>query len=339
MNLLYALKIDAYSHITPLKYMQALEKVMPEDCHKKIAPTPPLYDLNERFRIMDKFEGLVQVLTLSWPAIEEIGDPAKAVDLARLANDELAELVFHYPDRFVAGIACLPMNDLDAAWKEIDRAVNDLKRRGVLVYSNIQGKPLDCPEFWPLYEKMSQYDLPIYIHPQRSADFPDYKTETASRYNAYSVFGWPYETTVAMTRLVFSGILEKYPRLKVVTHHGGGMVPYFEQRIVQHHDKYEMGLRREGGYKRGLTRSPIDYFKLFYNDTAIHGNAPALMCEYAFSGGDPMLFAADMPLGDREFGCRSYRQTLNAIHAMSIGDAEKKRILEDNARALMRLPI
>ncbi len=339
MPLPYLLRIDAYSHIAPLKYKQALEKVLPEDTRKKISPTPPLYDMDERFRIMDKFQGLVQVLTLSWPAIEEIGDATKATDLARLANDELAELVFRYPDRFVAGIACLPMHDLDAAWSEIDRAVNDLKLRGVLVYSNIKGKPLDCPEFRPLYEKMSHYDLPIYIHPQRAVDFADYKTETTSQYHSFSVFGWPYETTIAMTRLVFSGILEKYPGLKVVTHHGGGMVPYFEQRIVQHHDKYEMGLRQEGGFKRGLTQSPIDYYKMFYNDTAIHGNTPALMCEYGFCGAEHILFAADMPLGDREFGCRSYRQTLNAINNMAISDSEKKKILEDNAKALMRLPL
>ncbi len=333
----YSLKVDAYSHIAPIKYVEALEEIAPEDCARKIRPTPPLYNLNERFRIMDKYDGLMQVLTLSWPAVEEMGD--RSTDLARLANDELAELVFRYPDRFAGGIACLPMNDLDCALQEVDRAVNQLKLRGVLVYSNVNGKPLDAPEFMPLYEKMAGYDLPIYIHPQRTADFPDYATESKSKYNAYSVFGWPYETTVAMTRLVFSGILEKYPTLKVVTHHGGGMIPYFEQRIVQHHDKYEMGLRREGGYKQGLTKAPIDYFRLFYNDTAIHGNTPALMCAYAFCGAEHMLFAADMPLGDREFGCRSYRQTINAIDAMDIGLRDKSRIFEDNAKKLMRLPI
>ncbi len=333
----YALKVDAYAHVAPIKYLEALQKIAPEDSTRKIGPTPPLYNLDERFRIMDKFDGLVQVLTLSWPAVEELGD--RSVDLARLANDEVAELVFRYPDRFAAGIACLPMNNLDCAWQEIDRAISQLKLRGVLVYSNVNGKPLDAPEFLPLYEKMAHYDLPIYIHPQRSADFPDYATERQSKYNAYSVFGWPYETTVAMTRLVFSGIMEKYPTLKVVTHHGGGMVPYFEQRIIQHHDKYEMGLRREGGYKQGLTKAPIDYFKLFYHDTAIHGNTPALMCAHAFSGAEHMLFAADMPLGDREFGCRSYRQTITAINAMDISAAEKRRIFEGNAKKLMRLPI
>jgi len=133
-------------------------------------------------------------------------------------------LVIQHPSRFVAAIACLPMNNVDATLKEVDRAVNDLKCRGVLVYSHVKDRPLDSPEFIPIYEKMSRYNLPIYIHPQRSVEYPDYRTEDASKYNVYSVFGWPYETTVAMARLVFSGILERYPSLKIVTHHCGWLI-------------------------------------------------------------------------------------------------------------------
>jgi len=333
----YSIKIDAYSHITPPNYLKFLQKIDPEMSARKLSYTPPLFDLEYRFRIMDHFEGLVQVLTMAWPAVEELGK--KSVDLARRGNDELAELVLKYPDRFVAAIACLPMNNAEASLKEIDRAVTQLKLRGVLVYSHVNDKPLDSPEFLPIYEKMSQYNLPIYIHPQRSVHYPDYKTEKESKYNIFSVFGWPYDTTVAMTRLVFSGIMEKYPNLKVVTHHCGGMVPYYEERIKQHHDKYEMGMHRRGGYKQGLTRRPIEYYKMFYNDTAIHGNTPALMCAYAFWGADHMIFGADMPLGDRELGAQSYRKTINAIEQMDITDEEKKKIFEDNARELMRLPI
>ena len=337
MNPSYPLKIDAYSHITPPKFMEVLRKVSPQDVTRKIMPTPPLYDLERRFRIMDRYEGLVQVLTLAWPAMEEFGK--ESVDLSKRANDELAELVLQHPSRFVAAIACLPMNNVDATLEEVDRAVNDLKCRGVLVYSHVNDKPLDSPEFIPIYEKMSRYNLPIYIHPQRSATYPDYRTEDESKFNVYSVFGWPYETTVAMTRLVFSGILEKYPNLKIVTHHCGGMVPYYAQRIRQHHDKYEMGMHRHGGYKQGLAKAPLEYFKMFYNDTAIHGNTPALMCAYDFWGADHLLLGADMPLGDRELGSQSYRQTLNGIQQMDISDGEKKKIFEDNARNLMRLPI
>ena len=332
MKQLYSLRIDAYSHIVPPKYKEVLAKIAPEDCSQKVSPVLPLYDLEHRFRIMDRYEGLVQVLTLAWPPIEKIADSEKAVDLAKLANDEMAELVLKYPDRFVAAVACLPMNNMDAALKEVDRAINDLRFRGVLVYTPVNDKPLDSPEFMPLYEKMSQYNLPILIHPMRSTDYPDYRTEDASKYRIFSMFGWPYETTVAMTRLVFSGILEKYPNLKFVTHHCGGMVPYFEQRIIEFHDLAEM--RRGEKYKLGLTKAPIEYFKMFYNDTAIYGNTPALMCAYAFFGADHLLFGTDMPLGDSQIGYRNYRQTINAIEQMDISDAEKTKIFEDNARKL-----
>jgi len=337
MKQLYSLKIDAYSHIVPPNYKEALYKVAPEDCTKKVLHVPPLYDLEYRFRIMDRYEGVVQVLTLAWPPVEEIADSKKAVDLAKLANDEMAELVLKYPDRFVAAVACLPMNNIDAALKEVDRAINDLRFRGVLVYTPINDKPLDLPEFMPLYEKMSQYNLPIFIHPMRPADYPDYRTEDVSVHGIFNTFGWPYETTVAMARLVFSGILERYPNLKIITHHCGGMVPYFEQRIIEFQNLADRwGAKAE---KLSLTKAPIEYFKMFYNDTAIYGNTPAFMCAYAFCGADHLLFGADMPLGDIEYGNRSYRQIINAIEQMDISEVEKKKIFEDNARSLLRLPI
>ena len=93
------------------------------------------------------------------------------------------------------------MNDMDAALKEADRAINDLRLRGVLIYTPVNDKPLDSPEFMPLYEKMSQYNLPMLIHPMRNPDYPDYRTENESKYRIYNTFGWAYETTAAMTRI------------------------------------------------------------------------------------------------------------------------------------------
>ncbi len=332
------MKIDIFPHILPLKYKETLYKIAPSGFYIKdvIETLPTLFDLEHRFRIMDKYEGLMQVLTLSAPPIEQIGDSRKAVDLAKLANDEMAELVLKYPDRFAAAVASLPMNDIEAALKEVDRAINDLKFRGVQINTPINDKPLDSPEFIPLYEKMSQYDLPIWIHPVRDVDFSDYRTEKRSKYMIFHVFGWPYETAAAMTRLVFSGILEKYPNLKIITHHCGSMVPYLEQRIIGAYDHAEM--LRGAKYKRGLSKPPIEYFKMFYYDTAIYGSTPGLMCAYAFCGADHMLFATDFPY-DSQFGERYIRQTIQSIEQMNIGDLEKKMIFEDNARKLLRLPI
>jgi len=331
-------KIDIFPHIIPIKYKEALYKAAPPSFYIQnvIDATPTLFDLDARFQIMDKYEGLMQVLTLSAPPVEMIADSKKAVDLAKLANDGMAELVLKYPSRFVAAVACLPMNNIDAALEEVDRAINDLKFRGVQIYTPINGKPLDSPEFLPLYEKMSQYNLPIWIHPERAADFADYKTENRSRYMIFHIFGWPYETSAAMTRLVFSGILERYPNLKFITHHCGAFVPYFEQRIIGAYDHAEM--LRGAKYKQGLTKAPIEYFKMFYYDTAIYGSTPALMCGYAFCGADHMVFATDMPY-DSQLGDRYIRQTIEAIEQMDIGDLDKKKIFEVNARKLLRLPI
>jgi len=335
-----SLKIDAYAHISPPRYTEALRQNYPKFYNALLGKVTPLFDMEERFRIMDKYQPLVQVLTVGpVPPLEAFADPQKAVDLARMANDEMAELILKYNDRFIAAIALLPMNNVEAALKETDRAINELGFKGIYMHSNINDKPLDSPEFRPLFEKMAKYDLPIYIHPWRGDDFSDYKTEKTSKYMIASIFGWPYETTAAMTRLVFSGIMEEYPSLKVVTHHCGGMVPYYEQRILQHYRFQEKSYQKEVDFLHQLPKTPLEYYKMFYNDTAIHGNTPALMLAYHFWGADHIVLGADMPLGDYERGVRSYRQTIKAIEAMEITEDEKRQIFADNARRLLRLSV
>jgi predicted TIM-barrel fold metal-dependent hydrolase len=342
-----SIMIDAYAHISPPKYTEFLIKKYPaaskalfrahevsEKADGSVAlGNAPIYDLEQRFRVMDAYEGLVQVLTIGpVPPIEEFANPQQAVELAKMANNEMAELLVKYRDRFVAAIAQLPMNDPEASLKEAERAINDLGFRGIYVHSNINGKPLDAPEFLPLFGMMAKYNLPIYIHPWRSDTFGEYATEKSSKYGIAGTFGWPYETTAAMTRIVFSGIFEKYPDLKIVTHHCGGMVPFFQERIYQH---YTSG----SNYVRALKEEPLEYYKKFYYDTAIHGNTYGLMSAYELCGADRLIFGADMPLGDRYRGLRSYRQTINAINAMNITPQEKRKVMVDNALSLLRIPL
>jgi predicted TIM-barrel fold metal-dependent hydrolase len=334
MKLPYELKIDAYAHIVPPKYGEALHKVAPQMYEQQVLFCPPLYDLERRFQIMDRYEPLRQVLTLGRIPVEHVAGPKKAAELARMADEEMAELIVKYPDRFVGALASLAMNNIDAALEEADYAIKELKFKGVYLHTPVDEKPLDAPEFLPLYEKMAGYDLPIVIHPMRKVDHPDYLTEKTSKYNMFSLFGWPYDTTSAMARLVFSGIMEKYPNLKVLTHHCGGMVPFYAERIRQFTQ-----VMRIGEQKPFLKKDAIDYFRMFYADTAIYGNPPALMCGHAFFGADRILFGIDFPLGDTEHGDRNYRQTINAIEQMAISEEDKKKIYEDNARALMRLPV
>lgn len=336
MTNLYRLRIDIFPHILTTKYKESVLKIIPPSRWGASQTIPALWDLDSRFKIMDKYE-VTHVLTMLSPGIEDFADPEKAVDLAKLANDELAELVYKYPERFPAAVASLPMNNIDAALKEMDRAINDLGFRGIQIFTSINGKPLDSPEFMPLYEKMSQqYNLPIWIHPDRPRDHPDYKTENKSKYNVWIILGWPYETSVTMTRLVFSGVLEKYPNLKIIAHHCGAMIPFFAQRITGVTNF--MDTRSSVKSERILTRSPLEYYKMFYGDTSLYGNTPGLMCAYHFFGADHMLFGTDMPL-DSQLGECFTRETINAIEQMDISSQEKQLIYEDNARKLLRLPI
>lgn len=335
-------KIDIFSHIMPDKYRRELYKKAQGgfhlDAHDKIEThhntVPALFDLERRFRVMDQYEGMWQVLTIGAPPLEAVTDPAGAAELSKLANDGMAELVAKYPDRFVGGVANLPMNNMDAALKEAERAIKELKLKGVLVYTPVAGKPLDSPEFMPLYEMMAGYDLPIWIHPVRGRDIPDYNNEGYSKYRIFHIFGWPYETTAAMMRLVFRGILDKYPNLKFITHHCGGMVPYFSQRLA---DQGESIYTHTPGYVDAedpvsLRRPPIEYFKMFYGDTAL-GSTAGLMCGYAFLGAEHIVFGTDMPYG----GESKLGQMISSVEEMTISDLDKKKIFEENANRLLHL--
>ncbi len=331
------MKIDIFAHIIPQKYKEGLHKKMAGAWQLKLMEAyPTLFDLDARFRVMDKYEGLVQVISTGAPALEDAAPPKDTVELAKIANDEMAEMVRKYPDRFVAAAACLPMNDVDASLRELDRAIRDLNFRGIQLHSDINGKPLDSPEFEPIYARMTEYNLPILLHPGiRDKRVPDYPNETESKYLSFLIFGWPYRTTLAMTRLAMSGMFDKYPTLKVITHHCGAMVPFFEQRFhtILNGHQMRMGVRQEPYLKK----PPLDYFRMFYADTVIQ-STPALMCAYAFFGADHLLFGTDMPY-DAQVGDVYTRETILTVERMTISEAERKKIFEDNARALMRLPV
>jgi len=321
-------KIDIFPHILPRKYNEALLKKS-RSCYNLEANrlAPALVDLDLRFKTMDKFEGLKQVLTLGAPPIEYVVSPKDAVDLARMANDGMAELVNKYPDRFVTAAASLPMSDVDASLREADRAIKELKFKGIQIFSSINGKPLDSPEFLPLYEKMTQYDLPILIHPARDIDVPDYPGEKSAKYSLFVAFAWPFETTMAMGRLVYSGIMEKYPNLKFVAHHCGAMLPFFSVRI-------RTAAQAGEGEIMKLTKHPVEYFKRFYGDTVLGGNTSAMMCGYAFFGADHMVLATDYPYTGEIVGLEA---VIKAVERMNISEEEKAKIFSKNARQLLKL--
>lgn len=327
------MKIDMYAHILPLKYMEALGNRLTDDIKKRHGMSVTLWDLKQRFHIMDKYQDYKQVLTHSVP-IEALADPDDAVHLVKIGNDEMAEIVIRHPDRFVAGVATLPMHNIDAALKEAERSIKELGLKGVLVYSNINGKPLDTPAFIPLYAMMARYDLPIWIHPRRDHTVADYSTESESKYRLHGVLGWPYETQLAMCRLALSGTLEKYPNLKIITHHCGAGIPFIEHRIANWLRAYSTPKSNTDSGK--LTKPPVEYLRMFYGDTAINGNVAALMCGYAFFGVEHLIFGTDTPFGGED-GDYFIRETVQSVMEMSITDMERNKIFEENAKNLLHL--
>jgi aminocarboxymuconate-semialdehyde decarboxylase len=251
----------------------------------------------------------------------------------------MAELVDRYPGRFPAFIASLPMNDVAAAVDEARRAIDGLGAAGVQIFTNVNGRPLDDPEFRPVFELMAEYDRTIWVHPGRGAKFADYPTESKSLYEIWWTFGWPYETSVFMARMVFSKLLDQLPGLKIITHHAGGMVPFFEGRVGPGWD--QLGARTlEVDYKallKELKRRPLDYFRDFYADTATFGSRPAIECATAFFGVDHMLFASDAPF-DPERGPMYIRETIKCIDAMDLTAEERAKIYHRNAERLLGLP-
>jgi predicted TIM-barrel fold metal-dependent hydrolase len=286
------MKIDIFNHIFPKSYYDKMLEIAPagKDIHKRVRNVPSIVDLKERFRMMDLFKDYVQVICLAAPPVEVFGPPPVSTDMARLANDGMAELVQKYPDRFPGFIASLPMNDPDGLLKEATRAIKD------------------------------------------------YKGEPKSHYEIWWTFGWPYETSVAMAHLVFSGLFDRHPDIKIITHHMGGMIPYFEGRIGPGWD--QLGTRTsDEDYTlllKKLKKRPLDYFRLFYVDTALFGAREATICGLKFFGPERVLFGSDSPF-DPEKGSAYIRWTIEVIDSLDIKPADRQKIYEGNARRLLKL--
>lgn len=337
------MKIDIYNHIFPKKYFDRMMALKPDlvDIGKRVRNVPVLQDLDLRLKMMDEFgDDYRQVLSVVAPPVEAIAGPDDSPDLAKLANDELAELVAKHPHRFAGFVAALPLNNVDASVAEANRAVTELGASGVQMFTNVSGKPLDSPELMPVFEVMAEHDLPIWVHPIRPATFADYVGEEKSMYEIWWTFGWPYESSAMMARLVFSGIFDRLPNLKIITHHMGGMVPYFEGRVGPGWD--QLGARTSDEdltqVLKRLNKRPLDYFKQFYADTALFGSLSGTRCGLDFFGADHVLFASDSPF-DPEKGPMYIRETIGVIEQLDVTEADRAKIFHENAVRLLRLKL
>jgi len=332
--------IDAFCHFFPQGIFEKLSATTggTRDIGKRIQGVRTIFDLDARFRIMDGFENYAQVLSLGLPPIEAMVGPDLSPEFARVANDGLAELVARYPDRFAGYVGGLPMNAPDAAAREAERILIRGNANGLQLHTNVDGLCLDEARFLPIFEIAAKAGKPILLHPARTASFPDFAAESRSRYEIWTIFGWPYETSATMARLIFSGVMTRFPRLKVLAHHLGAMIPFFDERMAT--GWATLGSRTSdedySGVLKSLGKPLLDCFKDFYGDTALCGGRAGLVCGLEFYGADHVLFASDAPFGP-EAGRAYIRDCMAAVASLDISETDKEKIFFRNAKALFGL--
>lgn len=328
-------KIDAFSHILPPRYLERLEKHLESSLDRRRLDyyragvfhfDQTLTDVDARRRKLEAFGDYAQVLVLAVPPLEEVGPTQVAAGFARLANDEMAQLVQAHPDRFVGFAAALPWNDPDAAILELDRATADLGALGAQLFTNVNGLPVDDPRFEPVLSRIESSGRTVWLHPTRNASWPDYPSEKASDYGLWWSLGWPYETAAALSRLVYSGLMDRHPDLRVLAHHGAGMIPHFSARLAM-----GPGVRQT---KDTLKAPPLEYFRRFYADTALFGARHAVRCVLDFFGPDHVLFGTDMPLGPPD----AIEATIADIESVGLTEGDLAAVYSGNASSLFGRP-
>jgi uncharacterized protein len=333
-------KIDIYNHVMPTSYLD-LVKQHGKDAGmvKRMSSLKMLYDMPARVKMLDTWPEVQQVISLAVPSPEMLGDPDQSPAYARIANEGMAEICRQWPHKFPAFVASLPMNNPSAALVEMDYAIEKLGARGIQTLTSVNGKPLDTPDIFQIFERITNvHNMPVWMHPARPATRADYIGEEKSQYEIWQVLGWPFETSVAMSRIVFSGLLDRLPNLRLITHHCGGMIPYFSGRAETLWA--QLGSRStdpaESEVLKRLSKSPMEYFKMFYGDTVLGGSASALRCGLDFFGADKVVFASDCPF-DPEGGPMFIREGIASVEALDLPRDEVRKLYFGNAFKLLGL--
>jgi predicted TIM-barrel fold metal-dependent hydrolase len=328
------MRIDAYTHFIPKKFAEAVEKIpgAGTDIGKRMRGVPCLFDLDERRRIVGLFPDYAQILSYPMPPLENFASGDQLDDLCRLINDGFADIVNQHADQFPGFVAQVSLASPAAAVKEAQRAIRDLGACGVQIFTNVNGTPIDRPQYEEFWSAMVALDKPIWMHPARTAARPDYVDEKKSLYEIWWTFGWSYETATAMARLVFSKIIDRHPDLKIIVHHFGGIVPILEGRIGPGWD--QLGARTSDedyvSLRTSLKKRPLDYFKEnFYADTAVFGADAATVCGLAFYPTEKVLFASDCPF-DPEKGTGYIRETLRILDSLNLAKDVRDKIFHGN---------
>ncbi|MCC6888102.1 MAG: amidohydrolase family protein [Hyphomicrobiales bacterium] len=325
------MRIDAYTHYFPKRFFDKLMEIAGDykDMGKRVRSLPALYDLELRKRIVDQHKDYQQILSYPQPPFEAYCKTPQMLDeMIRLCNDGFAEVCDKEKDHFPGWVAQVALGATDAGAGEAERAIKN-GALGVQIYTNVLGKPIDAPEYRPFWKKMNELGKPVWLHPARGAETPDYPLhENKSLYEIWWTLGWSYETACTMTRLVYSKIMDDHPNLKIITHHFGGIVPMLEGRLGPGNDV--MGSRTSDedyvSLRKSLKKRPLDYFKQdFWADTAAFGGEPATKCGLEFYPLEKIVFASDCPF-DPEGGFMYPRETLRILDKLNIPKADREAI-------------
>jgi predicted TIM-barrel fold metal-dependent hydrolase len=304
--------IDTHFHAFPGKFLDLMPEAQQDVRGVGFRP----FDHREYLDVMDRHGIDVGVLSNTGGKIEKQGDRSKALDLCRILNDSFAEAHAKHPSRFKA-FARLPMIDLGDCVQELNRCYNDLGMHGVMLPTNLAGKYLDEPEFKPFWDAIADGGKPLFLHP---ANAP-----CQSNWNKYSLHQkilWPTDSTLAISRIVYSGIFDRYPQLKLIASHLGGMILLYLDRLNW----------REGNPE--CQGEPEAYFKKIYYDTAGPIRAAFIKLVYDTVGPDQILFGADYPHGRGGRDDQFYPMTLQAMTELDIPQEDKEKIYHKNAQTL-----
>ena len=286
--------------------------VVIEDWHRKILPNHT--DVAAKIAAMDRAGIRLSALSINDPGPELFGKDSKAI--ARMVNDYIADLVRQHPTRFF-GLAVLPFGGMDTTLAELDRAIGSLGMKGILLYSNLNGRFPDEPEFRPLFERAAERGIPVLLHPAHPITW-----EATKAYSMATMLGLMFDTTIALSRLILSGILEKYPALKLVCPHVGGALPFLVGRM----DHQTMVLKRGA---ENIRKAPSEYLKQVYFD-AVSPLAPAIRYGIDFAGAGRMLYASDHPWVDPVL-------IGNLVSELKLSALDEEKVFSGNARRLFGL--
>jgi aminocarboxymuconate-semialdehyde decarboxylase len=332
--------IDAHSHGFHGRYLERIEsaggnwgKGLIAKIREMAIRKPVFLDIERRIEMLERNNIGFQVVTPgNW--INSDCFPGSHVDrlnIARAVNDNLATLMDDSKGRLIPA-GDIPVTSFqEGGLHEMERVVKALGFKALNLPSHINGKPLDMLEFEPFWAQAEEMGVVVYIHPTGPAGSSDRSYE--AQYDLTHNFGWPFETALTLSRLVFSGIIDRYPDLKIVSHHlGGGLIPFFWGRIAETYDLSQQ--QRLLG--KTFSRPIQEYFSRFYYDTAVGGFAPAIRCAYEALGAEKLVFATDFPHGPGT-GEKRLETYPGVLRSLNLKESENKKIFEDNARRILNL--